>query len=669
MNLIRRTFWFVFFMGIRVFLVRDDNKLSLNCDWLNMFEFIRKHQRWVLGFLLVLILPSFVFFGIENYFNSDNSQNGVAKVGDYTITRDEWDAAQRQQLDRVRQMFGDKFDTSMFNTPAAKRQVLDNLISQYALSDEARNADLAVPASVLQQRIASIPGLQNQDGSFNRDQYLMMLNSQGMTASAFESYVASNIATQQLQSSVQATGFVPTALATIVSNIQDQERTVQELQFKNADFQQQAKVTDDKIKAYYDAHGAAFEVPEHITAQYIILNQSAVASLVTVSDADAEAYYKQNIGRYTTEEQRRARHILISVKPDASQADKDAAKAKAVKLLAELKQHPDQFAALAKANSEDTGSAKQGGDLGYFTARDMVKPFSDAAFALKKGEISDVVQSDFGYHIIQLEDIKPEVVKPFTEVEASIKDEIKQQMENKKFSELAGQLNNLVYEHADSLQAAADQLKLKIMTASDLTRRANPALGTVPYNNQKFLDALFSDEAIKSKHNTEAVEVAPGVLIAGHVEQYTPVTKRPLDAVKGDIMVRVMQEEENRLASAAGADKLAKLKAADDATGFSAQKVVSYANADSVQGPAFSAIMKADVSKLPAYVGVNTPNGYSIYRISNVAQPTKVDAGRRQTELQQIQNIQSQQEMVAYMDFLKAKAKTKILDNSISATN
>lgn len=631
-----------------------------------MFEFIRKHQRWVLGFLLVLILPSFVFFGIENYFNSNNSQNGVAKVGDYTITRDEWDTAQRQQLDRVRQMFGDKFDMSMFNTPAAKRQVLDNLISQYALSEEARKAKLNVPTSVLQQRISSIPGLQNEDGTFNRDQYLMLLSSQGMTASTFESYVASNIATQQLNNAIQGTGFVPAALAKIVSDIQDQQRTVQELQFKNADYQQQAKVTEDKIKAYYDTHAAAFEVPEHLTAQYVLLNQSAVASQVSVTDADAQDYYKQNIGRYTSEEQRRARHILITIKSGASQSDKDAAKAKAVKLLAELKQHPDQFADLAKANSEDPGSAKQGGDLGYFTVKDMVKPFADAVFALKKGEISDVVESDFGYHIIQLDDIKPAVVKPFAEVEASIKDEIKQQMENKKFSELASQLNNLVYEHAESLQTAADQLKLKIMTATDLTRHANPALGTAPYNNQKFLDAIFADEAVKSKHNTEAIEVAPGVLIAGRVEQYTPVTKRSLDQVKGDITLRVMQEEEARLSAEAGEAKLTALKQNDSAAGFTGTQIVSYASANGISDAAFSAIMKADVAKLPAYVGVKVPNGYSIFRISKVDQATKVDEERRKNELQQIQNVQSQQEMVAYLDFLKAKAKTKILDTSLS---
>lgn len=631
-----------------------------------MFEFIRKHQRWVLGFLLVLILPSFVFFGIENYFNSNNSQNGVAKVGDYTITRDEWDAAQRQQLDRVRQMFGDKFDMSMFNTPAAKRQVLDNLISQYALSEEVRKSKLSVPTSVLQERIASIPGLENEDGSFNRDQYLMLLSSQGMTASAFESYVASNIATQQLNNSVQGTGFVPASLTKIVSDIQNQQRTVQELQFKNADYQQQAKVTDDKIKAYYDAHAASFEVPEHITAQYVVLNQSAVASQVSVSDADAQSYYKQNIGRYTSEEQRRARHILITVKSGASQSEKDAAKAKAEKLLVELKQHPEQFADMAKANSEDPGSAKQGGDLGYFTVKDMVKPFADAAFALKKNEISNVVESDFGYHIIELEDIKPAVVKPFSEVEASIKDEIKQQMENKKFSELASQLNNLVYEHAESLQSAADQLKLKIMTASDLTRRANPALGAAPYNNQKFLDAIFADEAVKSKHNTEAIEVAPGVLVAGRVDKYTPVTKRALDEVKGEITLHVLQEEESRLAAEAGAAKLEQLKKEDSALGFTGTQIVSYAGSSSVSDAAFTAIMKADIAKLPAYVGVNVPNGYSIFRISKVEQATKVDEERRKNELQQIQNVQSQQEMVAYLDYLKSKAKTKILDSSLS---
>jgi peptidyl-prolyl cis-trans isomerase D len=417
------------------------------------------------------------------------------------------------------------------------------------------------------------------------------------------------------------------------------------------------------LKAYYDKHSTQFQVPEQAKIQYLVLDNAAAAAQVSVSDADIKSYYDQNQKQYAGSEERRASHILIAVKKDASAADQAAAKAKADKLYAQVKANPADFAKLAKANSDDPGSAEHGGDLGYFGPGMMVKAFEDAAFQMKQGDISQPVQSDFGYHIIQLTGIKPAQGKTLDQAKSEIAGTIKTQLMSKKYSELADTFNNTVYEQGDSLQPAADKLKLKIETASNVTRSPNPAVAAAaPYNSAKFLAALFTDDVIKSKHNTEAIEVAPNVLIAGRMVEYKPQSIKPFAEVQAIVRERVTQEQEAALAQQAGAAKLTALQQKDDTTGFAAEKSVSRVKPQDLDADVLTALMKVDTAKLPAFTGLALPGqGYSIFRIGKVTQPAQPDTARRQTEQQQVADALAQQEMLAYINVLKEKAKVKIL--------
>ena len=633
-----------------------------------MFDFIRTHQRLMQFLLLLFIFPSFAFFGLEGY-SRLTDDNGVAKVAGQTITKEEWDAAHRQQLDRMRQVYGNQFDSKIFDSPQARRAILDNLIAQRALGAEVVASKLVVPDQVLQQSILQIPGLTKPDGSFDNEQYRVLLAAQGMTQKSYEAGLRREMALQQLNAAIQTTAFAPKTVAENLSSLNDQERTVQMLNFKPDSYAGQAKVTDELLKAYYDKNGARFETPEQADIEYVVLDAAAVAAQASVTDDDIKAYYEQNQKQYATEEQRRASHILITVKKDASAADKAAAKTKAEGLVAQLRKNPGDFAKLAKANSQDPGSADNGGDLGYFSRGAMVKPFADAAFSLKQGEISDPVESDFGYHVIEVTGIKPASVKPLESVKAEIGAEIKKQIAAKKYSEMADQFNNLVYENGDSLKAVSDKLKLKIQTASGVTRNPNPAAGAAPYNNGKFLAALFTDDVIKAKHNTEAVQTAPNTLVAGRMTSYKPVAKRPFEEVKADVQKAVLLAEEQSLAVKAGQERLAQLQAKDDATGFSDAKVVSRVKSEGWTQEAFNAVMKADTAKLPAYVGAETPGmGYQIYRITKVEQPKTVDTARRKAEQEQITAALSQQEALGYLDYLREKAKTKLLKGAAAVS-
>ncbi len=634
-----------------------------------MFEFIRTHQRLMQFVLLLIIFPSFAFFGLEGYTRFRGDANAVATVAGQPITKEQLDEAHRAQVDRLRQMFGGQIDTRMFDTPEARQSVLDGLIAQRALLAEVNRQHITVPDQVLQQQILSIPDLRTADGKFDSERYKALLAAQGMTPAIYEARLRQDLALQQLSQAVAGTAIAPHSVVNWLADLNEQEREVQELRFNPADFMSKVKVTDAMVKDFYEKNPAYFQVPEQAKAEYVVLSMDAVAAQVKVSDADIKSYYEQNKQRFKTDEQRRASHILITVPKSASAADKAAARDKATKLLEQVRKNPADFAKLAKANSQDPGSAEKGGDLGFFTRGSMVKPFEDAAFKLKKGDISDLVESEFGYHIITVTDIKPGGEKSLDEVKGEIAGEIKKQLAAKKFTEMAETFSNTVYEQADSLKPVADKLGLKIETVSGLNRNGNPAAPQALYNNPKFLGVLFSEDAIRNKRNTEAVEVAPSTLIAGRILEYKPASKKSLEEVKTQVTELVTKQEANQLARKAGEEKLAALKAKPDDAGFGKSLVVSRLKNPGLRGEAVTAILKADVSKLPTFVGAYMGSeGYGIFRINKVSQPATPDANRRKAQEQQFTSSMAGADSTAFVDTVKARSKVKINKPAVAAT-
>jgi peptidyl-prolyl cis-trans isomerase D len=626
-----------------------------------MFDFVRNNKRILQFVLLLLIIPSFVLVGVESYQNRGDSGTGVASVDGRNITQQEWDDAQRRQIDQARQQMGPQFDQKVFETPEAKREVLENLVAERAVNAEIARSHLAVSDQAIFKAINGIETFKKPDGSFDMDGYRAALAAQGLTPEGFEARMRRDMAIQQLAGSIQQTAFAPRSVAARVSNINDQQREVQELVFPIANFLPQVKVTDDMVKAFYDKNATLFQIPEQARAEYIVLDSAAVESQVAVSDAEVAQFYNANQKRFTTPEQRTASHILITKAQGAKPAEEAAAKAKAEAVLAEVRKNPADFAAIAKTRSQDPGSAEQGGDLGAVERGSLVKSVEDAIYSLKEGEVSGIVPSEFGYHIIKVTSVKPAQQKTLELAKEEIAAELKKSKLSKKYSELAEQFNDIVYEQSESLKPAADKLGLKIQTVDGLTRKPNPALGAAPFNNEKFLAALYSTDSIKNKRNTEAVEVAPAVLIAGRVLEFKPAAKRPLAEVEAAIRQRVTQEEALRLARQAGEAKLAAAKASGDAAGFGEVKVLSRTQQPSINPQGALAAFKADVTKLPAYVGVELPGvGYGVYRIGKVSQPAQLDEARRAQEAQQISNLVGQAELYNFVEAIKAKSKVKI---------
>ncbi len=633
-----------------------------------MFDYIRTHQRLMQFVLLLIIFPSFVVGGVVGFSGFGSQKNEVAHVGSVSISSDEFDKAVRDQLDRLKQAYGQNFDAQLLNTPEARQNILDDLISRKALIAETAAHKLTVSDQSMQQNILETPGLKKADNSFDNERYRSLLAMQGMTPAMYESQLRQDLVLQQLISSVQATAITSKTVAERIALISEQEREVQALGFKAKDFAAQVKITDDMLRAYYTKNIAQFEIPEMLNAEYVTLSNDVLAQQVGVSDAEVQAHYDQNKKSYTTDELRRASHILLGMTKDTPEKEKQAVKAKADSLLAQVRKDPTQFAQLAKENSQDPGSKDKGGDLDFFKRGAMTKAFDDAVFKLKQGEISALVETEYGLHIIQLTDVKPSTAKSLDEVKADLTAEIKKQKASKAYAEAEETFSNTVYEQSESLQAVADKLKLKVEKIANLQRKPMPgAPATMIANNPKFLTAIFSDDSLKKKHNTEAISIAPNVMVSGRVVDYKPASKRPFDEVKAMIQEIVLQTESLALAKKAGESKLAALRAKDDASGFAEMKIVSRSKKPEVPNEAFMAIVKADVQKLPAYVGVEIPSvGYEVYRIAKVNAGTP-DLARRAGEAKQLDGTVAQQDVYSYLEALKIKGKVKINQAALTA--
>ena len=633
-----------------------------------MFEFIRTHRRLMQFVLLLIIVPSFAFVGLESYIRMSDREPAVAKAGGQDISQREWDAAQARQLERFRQMFGEQFNPAMFDTPDARQSTLEGLLAQKALAFHVTKNHLTVSDDQLRNTILEIQGLTNPDGSFDKQRYQALLAAQGLTTERFEANLRHELAMQQVNLSIQNSAFAPQSVASRITSLNQQVREVQELMLGWQDFKSQVKITDAMVNEFYSKNATQFEVPETAKIEYLVLSPEVVESRIEVSEADVKTFYEQNIARYKTPEQRRASHILINAPKDAPAADKSAAKAKAEKILEQARKNPGDFAKLAKENSQDTVSAERGGDLDFFGRGDMVKPFEDSAFALKEGEISGLVQSDFGFHIIRVTAVKASSTRELSEVKANVAAEIKRQQSGRKYAEMAEVFSNMVYEQSDSLKPVADKLGLKIETAQNLTRTPNPALPKMAaFNQPKFLTAIFSDDALRAKRNTEAVEVGTSVLIAGRVIEHKPVTRIPVSEVRSVIEERLLGLESEKLAVKAGETRLVELRK-DGGADFGAARPVSRNNAAGLPQSAVTAIMKADTSKLPTYVGVPVSGrGYAIYRLNKISEDA-IDEEARTAEQQQVGEFLAAQEMAAYLDVIKKRAKAEILKPVVAET-
>jgi peptidyl-prolyl cis-trans isomerase D len=376
-----------------------------------------------------------------------------------------------------------------------------------------------------------------------------------------------------------------------------------------------------------------------------VLSAESLARGEAVSEEEIKAAYEARAAEFGTPEQRRASHILVKTKEEAE------------KVLAEVKKSPARFAELAKKHSQDPGSAEKGGDLGWFGRGMMVKPFEDAVFKLSPNETT-VAQSEFGFHVVRLTGVQPGKSKPLGEVKKELADQLARQKGAKKFNEAAEAFNNLVYEQSESLRPAAERFKLQIQTTGWIGRSAAQELGAL--DNPRLIAALFSQDALKNRRNTDAIEVAPNTLVAARVVEHQPAKQREFAEVKNEIVELLRRRKASELALKDGLARLERLKKGEDAgVAWGPAKTVSRRDAQGLPADVLRRVVSADVSKLPAYVGVPVPDaGYLLLRISKVtdaapAQPDPQTAGR-------IAGMAGEAQYEAYLGSLRSRADIEV---------
>ncbi len=626
-----------------------------------MFDFVRKHTRVMQFLLFLLIFPSFVLFGLEGYNRFREGGATVASVDGYDITQAEWDAAHRTQVERMRSNMP-SVDVRLFDSPEAKYSTLERLVRDRLLQVAANQLRLGASdgrlAAELQQN-PSIASLRRPDGTLDMERYRQLLATQGLSPESFEAQVRADLASRQVISGVGVTSFSPAALADVTLNAFYEQRQVQVARFMPADYVSQIKPTDAELEAYYKANADKFQSAERADIEYVVLDLAAVQKGITVPEADLKTYFDQNSARLAGLEERRASHILINADKAAPAAERDAARQKAQALLAELQKSPSQFAEIARKNSQDTGSAAKGGDLDFFARGAMVKPFEEAAFSLKKGELSGVVETEFGFHIIRVTDIRVPEQKSFESQRAKLEAEVRGQLAQRKFAEAAEQFTNIVYEQSDSLKPVAERLKLDIQQASNIGREA--VAGTTAANNPKLLAAVFSQDSIEKKRNTEAIELAPNVLAAARLTGYSPARTLPLDEVKSRVRDQVVAQLSAERARAEGAAKLTEWKAAPDGAKLPSSVVISRESKQAQPSALVEAALRASTQTLPAWVGVDLGvGGYAVVKVEKVSPRDTVNAAGLTREREQYAQWWASAEGLAYYKLLKEKFKAEI---------
>ncbi|HYK13232.1 MAG TPA: SurA N-terminal domain-containing protein [Burkholderiales bacterium] len=621
-----------------------------------MFDLVQKHKKLIQIMLAIIFLP-FAFFGIDSYFRSGDGANHVATVGGQPISQQEFSMALQERQNYLQRLIGKGVDPSLLDSPELRFAVLDGIIRQRLLVNQAVRSNVLVSDEQLQQVITEQPAFQD-DGKFSHARYVELLKRQNTSEIGFEATLRRDLMLQRVNGAYLGTAIVPNSVAERLLRANAQQREVSQSVLDPDKFAAQVKLDDPTVKAYYDSHQSDFQVPEQARVEYVVLALDAIAAHTDISADEIKQFYEQNLKQYARGEERQASHILITVDAQATPEQKQAARAKAEQLLKQVKQNPASFAELAKNNSQDPGSAAKGGDLGSFPRGAMDKPFDDAVFSMKPGEISNLVESRYGYHIIK---VTGEKKHSFDEARKQVELDLKRQKASKKFADLAEQLNNQVFEQGDSLKPAGDALKLPVQTSGWISRSGgdNKLL-----NNPKLLQAMFGEDAVKNKRNTEVVDVGNNTLVSARVLEYKPAAVRPLEEVRAEIVKLLTRQQATALAAKQGREILAKLKQGSDDISWGAARLVSRETAQSAQGytgPAIGEIFKADATKLPAYVGYENPQGgFVLVKLTRIVDTDTFDAAKRKAAADELRQLVAQEELNAYVASLKLKADVKV---------
>ena len=612
--------------------------------------------------ILALVLIPFALFGIDSYLNQAGNNLSIAKVDGYKIALPEYNRAIENVRNRMMSE-GKKVDPAMFDSFEFKESVVDGLITKQLINNDIKKSQFKITDQQLSQYIIGMPDFQ-KDGKFSQELYDKVLQNNQLNPKKFEESIRNDLLIQQVRDGLQKLTFIPPNNLTETLKATSQQREVTVAEFKTKEYMAKANISEKDMQAFYDQNKSKFLAPEQVKAEFVVFSLTSILPSITVSEDEVKAFYKTNADKYQNQQQREASHILIAASKNAVPAEKAKAKAKAEDVLGQIKKNPKQFEELATKYSQDPESAKKGGDLGAFGRGMMVKPFDDAVFSMKVNEISGIVESDFGYHIIKLTKVIGEG-GGFDAIKPQIKAELIYQKAQDKYAALAEDFSNKVYEQSSSLDVVSKKFNLPIQKTDWISRNESDKF----FKNEALMNALYSKESIKDRRNTEAIEVTPNNLISARVVDYKAQSTKPFAEVKKSIEDYLKFEAAKKLVATEGEAALKSVADASRKIDWQATVLVDRKNTKGLSQAVTNHAYKMPTDKLPSYSGfVDGNNGYVIVKVSKVAFPNDDNEENKKEFASSYTEALSSEYLSAYLKGLKAKSSVSVNQKFFEAT-
>ncbi|VAW56495.1 hypothetical protein MNBD_GAMMA07-2199 [hydrothermal vent metagenome] len=625
-----------------------------------MLQSIHDKTKGILGIVIIgFLVIAFGLWGIGDHLNGA-TEKFAAKVDDVEISLSQFEQGLARQRQRMEQMFQGKVPEGLAFEQRMKHQVLEQLITRQVMQKMVIDEGYRVADVVLAERIKGMKAF-NQNGAFDKKSYQSAVASQGMTVREFESLFRNDLAVQQMQEAVTRSAFIGKAELNILNKLKEQTRDINYLQFEDSYFLPKISVTEDEIKAYFDANRSRYMHPEAITVSYVELIGQQLAKDVAVDEEAVRKLYDSYATNISLKEQRKAQHILLTVALDEDDATKKEKQEK-IELLLQRINKGESFEAIAKEFSQDTGSAPKGGDLGWVGKGMMLPEFDDALFKLQKDQVSKVVKSSFGYHIIRFTDVRSEKVVSFEDKKPELVKRYKEQLVENSFYEKSELMATLAYENDQSLQEVADELGLEIKTSKSFTRQQGQ--GIAANNNVRI--AAFKANVVSDNRNSDIIELEKNHVVVLRMESHTEAKPKSIDDVKQFIEVTLKGEKSKEKTMAAALEALAKL---EGGTSIEDEHLQALAKLNKL-GPvkrdnmtveqtllnhAFS--MSKPVDNKPVYKVVETHDGAAVIELKSVTVPDVATQEQLDVLSKQSVSDQANRDMGVVLGYLKTKSK------------
>ncbi len=625
----------------------------------------KKISGWVAWLVVIIIAVPFALFGINAYFEGVNQVN-VANVAGEKISLQSFLQASERRKQFFRSQFGAGFDTSTFDTPEARLSIVEELVINQAEQDFVVDNGLTLNNAALQQRIVQTASFQ-EDGQFNQDTYRRILSASGYSTEGYEQQQRIAGATQQLRSGLVDSSFINESEVDHILKLNLQQRDADYLIIESKPLEADIQISDDEISEEYQSNPDAYQQEARIKVDYLELNVEDMQKDVEPAEEELVQAYENAKGRYTQPETRQASHILLSVAKSASEEKRAGILAKAQSVFEQAKGGAD-FAVLAEEHSEDPGSSKKGGDLGIVAKGQMVASFEEAVFSMAADEIRGPIETQFGYHIIKLTELREERQKAFDEVIDQVRTAEQKRLADEQFVEIAETFRILVIEQPDDLIEASESLGLEIKTSDWITQRS----GTALFTNANLRTAAFDVAVLEDNFNSEVVEMTDGKLVAMHKNEYEDAHLKALDEVKTQITDQLRKKRASDEAAEQGKALIADIQAGSELSEDQAALVKLLPArkddaSDSVErelgAPVFSAM--APTEGETQIDGLTLNNGdYAVFRLRSVTlgDPTTATEEQRNQVVQQLNQRDGNSSYTLFRSVLRANTDVEIFD-------